>query len=239
MASDGSNAPPGEVIAAVQSAVFESLPGLASNEMVDLLEFIATQHTGRSFNPDNLDKALEIAAFCQERPFPVSDRGVGCLARLARHALGSSNGQGNSAEHQLWLLASGALNTAAAILAHDGDAVRFFNAAKSDGVVRGKYMQRLYAKDAMSEHLSKPHAFNNGAPPPAEKPPPPPQLTGAAALNPCQLWFAAVAVFAAILVGVTVKFSDAPNPLGDVYARAQQLVRVHFLGAPARDLYEL
>ena len=76
VASDGRDAPPGEVIAAVQSAVFESLPGLASNEMVDLLEFIATQHTGRSFNPDNLDKALEIAAFCQERPFAVSDRGV-------------------------------------------------------------------------------------------------------------------------------------------------------------------
>ena len=219
-------------LASVQTALFSALPGLPPNEMVDMLEFIATQHAG-SFNPDNTDKALEIAAFVQQRPFAVSARGVGSLARLARHALGSSTGQGNSAEHQLWLLTSGALNTAAAIREHDGDAVRFFNAVKRDGLVRGKYMQREFAKAAMADHLSKPHAFNNGAPPPAE--PPTSEATAVAAassaaaaaedetprplLSFLQIWLSAMVVFLAIVAGIITTHSDSPSPLADAYAQ--------------------
>ena len=72
--------------------------------MVELLEFIAVQHSGSNFNPDNQEKALEIAAFCKKHAFPCSAQGVAALARLARHALGSGSGESSSPEHQLWLL---------------------------------------------------------------------------------------------------------------------------------------
>ena len=52
---------------------------------------------------------LTTAAFCNKSPFATTNAGVACLARLARHALGSSEGDGKTAEHQLWLLAGGAL----------------------------------------------------------------------------------------------------------------------------------
>lgn len=142
--------------------LFEALPALPQERLIDLLEFIASQHGGSSFNPDNTLKALEIAAFVQRRPFAVSASGVASIARLARHALGSSSGVGNSTEHQLWLLTSGALNTAAAIHEFDGDAVRFFDAARRDDAVRGKYLQRQYAQAAMEAHVAAPDAYAGG-----------------------------------------------------------------------------
>ena len=48
-----------------------------SEQLVDMLEFVATQHSGSSFNADNTEKALEIAAFCRQRPFAVSASGCG------------------------------------------------------------------------------------------------------------------------------------------------------------------
>ena len=166
---------------------------------MDLLEFIAAQHSGSSFNPDNTSKALEIAAYVQRRPFAITKPGVAAIARLARHALGSSNGQGNSAEHQLWLLTSGALNTAAAICEFDGNAVAFFDAVKRDGVVRGKYVQRHYATAAMDEHVSDPNTYEESEDPDALV------MRKMRALRPLQLAVAAlllvVAIFAGIIAG--------------------------------------
>ena len=145
--------------------LFEALTDVPPETLVDLLEFVACQHSGSSFNPDNFDKALEIAAFCSKRPFAVSKPGVACLAKLARHALGCSTGTGNTPEHQLWLLTSSALNTAAAINEHEGGAAGFFEACRKDGVVRGKYLQRFYAQAAMQAHLEQPEAFKEAIPP--------------------------------------------------------------------------
>lgn len=151
-------------LAACSECVFAALPSLPAERMVDLLEFIAAQHSGSSFNPDNTARALDVAAFLQARPYPASKPGVAALARLARHALGSSSGSAKSAEHQLWLLTSGALNTAAAVAEFEGNAVALFDAVRRDGGVRGRYMQRLYATAAMEEHVAAPEAYTEPRP---------------------------------------------------------------------------
>lgn len=138
------------------------MPELNEAQLVDMLEFIATQHSGKNFEPGkNVDKADEIAAFVKKSPFAVTKEGIRSLAALARHALETSTDQGkegnaNTAEHQLWLLTSGALNTAAAISSHGGDAKAFFEAVESapDGLERGKYTQRHYAMQAMQQYVS-------------------------------------------------------------------------------------
>ena len=60
----------------VAEAVFEALPDLPEQQLVDLLDFVFTQHSGSSFNPDNTEKKQEIVRFVEERPFAVSERGV-------------------------------------------------------------------------------------------------------------------------------------------------------------------
>jgi len=146
-----------QILQACTKCLFEALPKMHEQELVDLLEFVAVQHSGNNFNPDNSAKALEICAFLSKRPFAATKVGVAALARLARHALGS--GDEKSAEHKLWLLTSGALNTAAAICAYDGDAVVLFDAMQKDGGVRGRYLQRQYATKAMQEHVQDPGAY--------------------------------------------------------------------------------
>ena len=107
----------------VRDALIEALPNLAEAELVDLLEFVYTQHSGSNFNADNTSKAHATAVFVESRPFAISKRGVASLCKLARYSLEKSEGKPkeNNAEHQLWLLMSGALNTAAAIADFDGD----------------------------------------------------------------------------------------------------------------------
>ena len=97
-----------------------------------------TQHSGSNFNADNTSKAHATAVFVESRPFAISKRGVASLCKLARYSLEKSEGKPkeNNAEHQLWLLMSGALNTAAAIADFDGDAAGMFDAAVNDGVAR-------------------------------------------------------------------------------------------------------
>ena len=191
-----------EVMGRIQGALFEALPGLKTKEMVELLEFIATQHSGSNFQPDNQSKALEIAAFCRDNEFPVSRQGVAALARLARHALGSSTGDSaTSTEHQLWLLASGALNTAAAIYAHDGDPIACFEAIRKDGGVRGRYMQRSFAQAAMADHLKEP---NVALPPPGPAPAPEPEV-----VKPGQLFVTAFMLFLAVISAVMMVSDSA------------------------------
>ena len=162
-AATSATAPAANAEAAVMQAcakcVFEALPKLREEQLVDVLEFVAAQHTGKNFSPDNASKALEVCAFVRRRPFAVTAEGVAALARLARHALGSSTGNEKSTEHKLWLLTSGALNTAAAIRAHDGDALVFFDALQRDAGVRGRYSQRQYATKAMQEHVLNPNGY--------------------------------------------------------------------------------
>jgi hypothetical protein len=194
--------PTPELMQRVQQAVFEALPGLAVENLVELLEFIAVQHSGSNFNADNQSKALEIAAFCRTKTFACSTQGVASLARLARHALGSGNGEATSAEHQLWLLASGALNTAAAVRAHDGDAVSCFDTIRTDGNVRGRYMQRIYAQHAMQDHLQKPKEalVDPNAPDPND----PDEILKRKmqALKPVELFCAAIGLFIAVVAGI-------------------------------------
>lgn len=150
-----------KVIQAVGACLCAAVPLLQPELMVDMLEFVAAQHSGKNFEPGkNVDRAPEIIEFLKKSPFAVTREGIKSLAALARHALEKSTEQGkegnaNTAEHQLWLLTSGALNTAAAISAHGGDAEAFFAAVDSgDGVERGKYMQRHYAMQAMQQYVS-------------------------------------------------------------------------------------
>lgn len=76
------------------------------------------------------------------------------LCRLSRHCLQKSEDKGNSAEHQLWLLSSGALNTAAAVAVFEGSAARCFEALER-GSERGKYLQRFYAQQAMRKFVEE------------------------------------------------------------------------------------
>ena len=201
-------APPSqqEVILRLQKALFEALPSLPPDRLVDLLEFVAVQHSGSSFNPDNTPRGLEIAAFCKERPFAGTRAGVAALARLASHALGSSDGRGQSAEHQLWLLSSGALNTAAAICEFDGDAVALFEAIRREAGTRGRYMQRLFAQAAMQDHLKEPEVFREAVPPPDVYAALRRQLAN---LGPCGLFFAGATLFVAVVSGICVMSESA------------------------------
>ena len=181
---------------ACSKCLFEALPKYREEQLVDLLEFVAAQHSGRNFNPDNSSKALDICNFLRRRPFAASPAGVAAIARLARHALGSSTGDQASAEHKLWLLTSGALNTAAAIRAHNGDALAFFDALQHDASVRGRYLQRQYATKAMQEHVESPNAYFEEEDPDALL------KRKMAALRPFQLFFAALLLALAIFIGI-------------------------------------
>ena len=194
--------PSADLMQRVQVAVFEALPGLPVERLVQLLEFDAVQHSGSNFNADNQSKALEIAAFCKDKPFPYSTQGVNSFARLARHALGAGNGEATSPEHQLWLLVSGALNTAAAIRAHDGDAVKCFDTIRTDGSVRGRYVQRWYATHAMQDHLQAPgQALVD---PDAPDPDDPDEIMRRRlqALKPVEIFCAAMGLFIAVVAGI-------------------------------------
>ncbi len=169
----------------VAESVFEALPDLQEDELVELLDFVFQQHSGGAFNPDNTPKKEAIVRFVKERPFAVSERGVarrahpdtarsryvalcthaalrrGSLCKLSRHCLQKSEAKGNSAEHQLWLLSSGALNTAAAIAHFDGDSARCFEALDREtggGLERGKYLHRHYAMKAMRKYVDQEQA---------------------------------------------------------------------------------
>jgi hypothetical protein len=144
--------PSPQTVEQIFDAVKAALPALPTPRVVDMLEFMYAQHSGSSFNPDNTSKAAAIIEFLEARPFPATGEGVTSLAALARHALSRSEGQANSPEHQLWLLTSSALNTAAAIAAFEGDAARLFDAIDRGGPERGKYLQRHYATLAMRQH---------------------------------------------------------------------------------------
>lgn len=60
----------------VAESVFEALPDLQEEELVELLDFIFQQHSGGAFNPDNTPKKEAIVRFVKERPFAVSEHGV-------------------------------------------------------------------------------------------------------------------------------------------------------------------
>ena len=169
----------------VAESVFEALPDLEEQELVELLDFVFQQHSGGAFNPDNTAKKEVIVGFVNERPFAVSERGVtrrappdtarsqfvalctyaalcrSSLCRLSRHCLQKSEAKGNSADNQLWLLSSGALNTAAAIADFGGDSARCFEALDPEtgsGLERGKYLNRHYATEAMRKHVDQQQA---------------------------------------------------------------------------------
>ena len=159
-----------------------------------------------------MEKALEIAAFCHKSPFAVSKAGVSSLARFARHALGKSEGTGNTPEHQLWLLASGALNTAAAVYEHGGDVVEFFNTLKRDAGTRGRYLERHFATAAMRAHLEDPDAFREAVPPPDLEAILRQRLAN---LSPSHLFFAAVMlILSAVAYVVATNDSMAFKALG-------------------------
>jgi hypothetical protein len=82
---------------------------------------------------------------------------LGSLCKLSRHCLKKSEDQGNTAEHQLWLLSSGALNTAAAVASFEGDAARCFAALdqQTGGLERGKYLHRHYSVAAMRKYVDQ------------------------------------------------------------------------------------
>jgi hypothetical protein len=117
------------------------------------------QFSGSCFNPDNTGRADAIAAFLHDRPFAATKKGVDALARLALFALGKSEelagtvgatGRAVAPEQQLWLLASSALNTAAAIRESGepgADAAFIWIERQRD--VRSKYLQRHFATAAM------------------------------------------------------------------------------------------
>lgn len=193
------------IIARTSNALFEALPGMKVERLTELLEFIAVQHSGSNFNPDNQSKALEIAAFCNKHSFPCSPQGVSALARVARHALGLGKGQSSSAEHQLWLLASGALNTAAAVCAHDGDAVSCFESIRTDSAVRGKFMQRIYAQHAMQDHVQNPDVCLSQE----TEDPDAVLIRLVSNLGPAQLFCAASALFVAIMASVILASESA------------------------------
>ena len=77
------------------------------------------------------------------------------LCKLSQFCLQKTDGDTkNSAEHQLWVLSSGALNTAAAVVSFNGNATAFFAAltGPTGNLERGKYLQRQYAQAAMQAH---------------------------------------------------------------------------------------
>jgi len=142
-------------------ALMESLPYLSEDRLVNLLEFVAVQHSGNMFNSDNSGKAAGIAAFLSRAPYATTPEGVSSLARLARHALQKSGGDSSTTEHRLWLITSGALNTAAAICEYSeiGDAADFFKALETNTVERNTYFHRDFAKRAMKVFVESAEAL--------------------------------------------------------------------------------
>ena len=86
--------------------------------------------------------------------------------------------------------------------AHDGDAVSCFQAVRTDGGVRGRYMQRVYAQHAMQDHLQRPgDALVDGdAPDPDD--PDAILMRKVEQLKPFELFCAALALFAAVIAGI-------------------------------------
>ena len=206
-----------EVVSRLQQALFKALPSYAMEQLTELLEFIATQHPGSNFNPDNTSKAIEICAFCKKTPFPVSAAGVSALARLARHCLGSSDGDSKSVEHQMWLLTGTALNTAAAVRDFDGDPLALFEAVRTDGGVRGRYMQRLFAKAAMEAHLRSPDDYRDGVPPPDVRAALMRQLKE---FGPLQIVLSSLVLFVAVVAGLFFINDRAHDTIVDLTAPA-------------------
>jgi hypothetical protein len=139
--------------------ITEALQDTPEKDLVDLLDFIEVQFSGSSFNPDNLGRADAISQFLRERPFAATERGVDALACLASFALGKSEeltrslgptGRAAAPEQQLWLLASSALNTAAAIRESGADQpAAAFAWIERRRDVRSKYLQRDFAMAAV------------------------------------------------------------------------------------------
>jgi hypothetical protein len=70
-----------EALESLQSALLECLPHLSEDTLVDMLEFIAVQHPGSTFQPDNSEQAPAICEFVKHRPFAVTMVGVArCVA---------------------------------------------------------------------------------------------------------------------------------------------------------------
>jgi len=157
-ASEKDGAGPGAGALHVACMLSEALPGLPAPHLVDLLDFVHVQHSGSCFSADNTGRADAIVAFLSERPFAVTEAGVDALVRLARHALVRSEalagGRATSAEHQLWLLASSALNTAAAVRATGAaeEPAATFARVERGGAARVRYLQHHYAIAAMRDH---------------------------------------------------------------------------------------
>ena len=61
---------------ALTAALMESLPHLSEERLVQLLEFVAVQHSGKNFNPDNVAKEVEIIAFLKTAPYATTPEGV-------------------------------------------------------------------------------------------------------------------------------------------------------------------
>jgi hypothetical protein len=153
--------PAPSLVAHIALQLTEALGGLAEPSLVDLLDFVVAQHSGSSFDPDNTRCVAALSRLLAARPFAVSEEGVDALAQLAAHALGragqssSTAGRATSPDHQLWLLASAALNTAAAIQElGGGDAAAAFACVERGGAARSRYMQRSYATESMRRHVA-------------------------------------------------------------------------------------
>ena len=73
----------GQAFEVLQSALLDCLPHLSEDKLVDMLEFIAIQHTGSQFQSDNSGQAKAISDFVGRRPFAVSKTGVArCISIL-------------------------------------------------------------------------------------------------------------------------------------------------------------
>jgi len=144
----------------------EALPLLPSDRLVDLLDFIATQHAAHlpgKTDTDNTCSHQEIAKCCHSRPFVLSEHGIKSFVDLVRFAEAACIIEGNpfalplrSFEYQMWDMLEGALNTAAAIVSFDRDAMAFFEAINSPRSIRGKYLRRAYARNAMQQPVEGP-----------------------------------------------------------------------------------
>lgn len=83
-APQGASASENELVAAtasLQAALVEALPHLSEERLVDLLEFVAIQHSGGNFKPDNSAYATQIADFVADHPYATSSDGVTRCAR--------------------------------------------------------------------------------------------------------------------------------------------------------------
>ena len=150
-----------QVVPRLTAIIRGALPHLSESDLIDLLDFMEVQFSGSCFNPDNTARSDEVVSFLHDRPFAISSSGVDALACLASHTLRESErvalnfgatGRATSAEHQLWLLATSALNTAAVIRASkNGVATEAFDWIEQRADVRSKYLQRHFAAAAMRD----------------------------------------------------------------------------------------